>query len=319
MTYDCIIVGGGLAGLQAAIQLGRYNRSTLVVDAGDGRSTLCRRYNNILGWPEGVSGSALRKAGREQALAHGVRFLQGKAVGAEHVQNGFAVTTETGERAVGRRLLLATGVVDRLPDLPGLGACLGTSIYVCPDCDGYEATGQASVILGAGDAGANMALTVRYWTDKLTYVNHERSPVDPALLERMEAQGIVYIEEPIARIDTSGEEGTTMTGITLQDGRQLQAATGFVAFGGNEVRAELAEQLGVQLFKNRHILVEARTKMTSVPGVWAAGDIVAHSEQTVIAMGDGSQAAIWMHKTLLHEELLERIPKPEPFVDLRAW
>ncbi|MFB9324788.1 NAD(P)/FAD-dependent oxidoreductase [Paenibacillus aurantiacus] len=317
MTYDCIIVGGGLAGLQAAIQLGRYNRSTLVVDAGDGRSTLCRRYNNILGWPEGVSGKSLREAGREQALAHGVRFVQGKAARAEQTQDGFRIMTEAGDIAIGRRLLLATGVVDRLPDLPGLAECLGTSIYVCPDCDGYEATGQPSLILGAGDAGASMALTVRYWTDKLTYVNHERSPVDAALRERMEEQGIHCIEEPIARIETSGADGSVMTGITLQDGRQLQASTGFTAFGGNEVRAELAEQLGVQLFKNRHILVDARTRMTSVPGVWAAGDIVAHSEQTVIAMGDGSQAAIWMHKTLLHEELLARIPQPEPFVDLR--
>ncbi|TYP71842.1 NAD(P)/FAD-dependent oxidoreductase [Paenibacillus methanolicus] len=318
MTYDCIIVGGGLAGLQAAIQLGRYNRSTLVVDAGDGRSTLCRRYNNILGWSEGVSGRMLREAGKEQALAHGVRFLEGKAIGAETTAVGFVITTANGDRAAGRRLLLATGVVDRLPELPGLAACLGTSIYVCPDCDGYEATGQPSLILGAGDAGAHMALTVRYWTDKLTYVNHERAPVGPALRERMEEQGILYIEEPIARVEMDEGNDAAMTGITLQDGRRLRAATGFAAFGGNEVRAELAEQLGVQLFKNRHILVDARTKMTSVPGVWAAGDIVAHSEQTVIAMGDGSQAAIWMHKTLLHEELLERIPKPEPFVDLRA-
>ncbi|MFC4102339.1 NAD(P)/FAD-dependent oxidoreductase [Paenibacillus xanthanilyticus] len=318
MTYDCMIVGGGLAGLQAAIQLGRYNRSTLVVDAGDGRSTLCRRYNNILGWPEGVSGRTLREAGKQQALAHGVRFLEGKAIGAERTADGFAITTASGDRAVGRRLLLATGVVDRLPELPGLAACLGTSIYVCPDCDGYEATGKPSLILGAGDAGAHMALTVRYWTDQLTYVNHERTPVDSELRKQMDEQGILYIEEPIAGIDRSGEDGEAMTGITLQDGRQLRADTAFAAFGGNEVRAELAEQLGVQLFKNRHILVDARTKMTSVPGVWAAGDIVAHSEQTIIAMGDGSQAAIWMHKTLLHEELLERIPKPEPFVDLRV-
>ncbi|MBB3112977.1 thioredoxin reductase [Paenibacillus phyllosphaerae] len=316
MSYDCIIVGGGLAGLQAAIQLGRYRRSTLVIDAEDGRSVICRRYNNILGWPEGISGPELREAGKWQAKAHGVHFLNGKAASAEKTADGFKLTTQAGEQVTGRRLLLATGVVDRLPEIPGLSDCLGSSLYVCPDCDGYEASDRKTVILGSGKAGAYMALTVRYWTNQLIYINHESREIDETLARKLEEQGIVTVNAAIERIEAAKQSPEQLHAIHLANGQRIEALVGFVAFGGNEVRSELADQLGIQLHRNRHILVDARTKMTSVPGVWAAGDIVAHSEQTVIAMGDGSQAAIWMHKTLLNEPLLEKISPPEPLDDL---
>ena len=116
MNFDCIIIGGGIAGLQASIQLGRYMHKVLVIDSGDGRSTLCRSYHNILGYPDGVNGQKLRDIGRRQAKQLGIQFLSGKAESVHKVEVGFRVGVTNGETFTSERLLLATGVMDRIPD-----------------------------------------------------------------------------------------------------------------------------------------------------------------------------------------------------------
>jgi thioredoxin reductase (NADPH) len=116
--WDSLIVGGGIAGLQAAIQLGRYGQSVLVIDSGYGRSTLCRSYHNILGWPDGVSGEELRTKGRKQAEALGVQFVLDEIVEASKEQGRFELVGKSGVRYQGQTLLLATGLMDRFPDLP---------------------------------------------------------------------------------------------------------------------------------------------------------------------------------------------------------
>lgn len=305
--YDCVIIGGGIAGLQASIQLGRYRRKTLVIDRGDGRSTLCRNYHNVLGYPEGVDGPKLRELGRLQAERYGVEFALGDATEAERTERGFRVRCEREgslpEAFEGKALLLATGVLDRLPPLDGLRECLGLTVYVCPDCDGYETMGKRTLVMGAGNTGAAMALALLYFGNRLIYVNHERRPVDEALQAKLDAAGVRSVEGPIGRVLTDGSpEQGRFRGVELVSGAVIEADRGFVAFGGNEVRSDLAKQLHVERLENRHIMTDPRSKMTNVPGVWAAGDVAVHSEQLTIAMGDGQQAAIWMHKWLLARE-----------------
>lgn len=296
MRYDCVIIGGGIAGLQAAIQLGRYRHHVLVIDAGVGRSTLCRSYHNLLGYPDGVSGEHLRTVGRKQAEGLGVQFVLGKVEAVSKKEEGFDIRTENGDSFLGKRLLLATGVIDRLPPFPSLIPCLGSSVYVCPDCDGYEIKDQSALVLGSGNVGANMALTLSYWTKQLSYINHEQRPVDDKLLQRLQEKEIDYYASPIVECLVDGEQ---FQGVVLQNGVKLTANHGFIAFGANEVKSQLAKQLGVELLENKHIVVDPRTKMSNVKHVWAAGDVVAHSEQVTIALGEGSQAAIWIHKSLL--------------------
>lgn len=298
MIYDCIIIGGGIAGLQATIQLGRYMHKVLVIDAGDGRSVLCRSYHNILGYPDGVSGEHLRTVGQNQAQKLGVQFLLEKVEKIEQAEE-FVVTVHNGTRYHGKRILIATGVMDRLPELPELFPCLGQSVYVCPDCDGYEIKDKPTIVLGSGNVGANMALTLAYWTDNLIYINHELQQVDSEILEQLNEKQITYYEVAIKSVLA---EGHHFQGVILENGVKLEAGHGFVAFGSNEVKSQLAKQLGVELLENKHIVVDPRTKMTSVKNVWAAGDIVAHSEQVTIAMGEGAQAAIWIHKSLLESK-----------------
>ncbi|MBP1308525.1 thioredoxin reductase [Paenibacillus sp. 1182] len=297
MNYDCIIVGGGIAGLQAAIQLGRYSsHRVLVIDSGYGRSTLCHQYHNILGFPDGISGEELRRRGRSEATKLGTEFVEEKAVKAVKRDELFDIQVEEGSMYSSKTLLLATGLTDRFPKLDGLQACLGNSVYVCPDCDGYEVQDRSTVVMGAGKAGASMALILSARTDQLVYVNHERSEVPDELIVKLREKGIGYKEEAISEIIT-GEPGC-FEGVRLADGQVVRAERGFLAFGSNHVHSELAEQLGVHLLHNKHIETHPRSKMTNVENVWVAGDLGAHAEQATVAMGEGAMSAIWIHKVL---------------------
>lgn len=296
MNYDCLIIGGGIAGLQAAIQLGRYKHRVLVIDAGGGRSEICKSYHNILGYPDGVSGQTLRDLGKKQAESLGIQFVKGKAVKARKEADQFVITLESGETFQSARLLLATGVMDRIPPIPGIMPCLGTSIYVCPDCDGYEVLNKKTIVIGSGNAGANKALTIAYWTTDIIMINHEEGMPDELLQKQMQRKGIQLIQADILEVLS---EGDAFQGVLLKNGERIYAEKAFLGFGGTAVHSNLAEQLGAEIMENRHIIVNPRTKMTNVPNVWAIGDVIAHSEQVTIAMGDGSQAAIWIHKSLM--------------------
>ncbi|ART78358.1 pyridine nucleotide-disulfide oxidoreductase [Sutcliffiella horikoshii] len=296
MVYDCIIVGGGIAGLQAAIQLGRYQHKVLVLDEGKGRSSMCHCYHNLLGWPDGVSGEKLRGLGKEHALRLGVEFKGERVEMVRELDGRFCVTTIKSHEFFGRKLLLATGIKDNIPSFEGLLPCLGKSIFVCPDCDGYEILNKPALVIGSGNAGASMALTLTYWTDELTFINHGKGEIDADLVEKLAGKGITIVSNEISQIHTDCSD---FKGVTLANGKGIECSFAFLALGGNRPNTDLALQLRVELEANKHILVDPRTKMTSVENVWAAGDITVHSEQAAIAMGDGIQAAIWIHKSLL--------------------
>lgn len=307
--YDCIIVGGGIAGLQAALQLGRYSaHQVLVIDAGKGRSTFCQNYGNILGFPNGISGEELRSIGRRQAEPLGVEFHEDRILEAKKEQDYFLLKGAEGESYRARTLLLATGLIDRFPRLPGLIETLGYSVYVCPDCDGYEIENRRTIVMGSGEAGAQMALILRERTDQLIYINHESKPFKPETMDRLRERNIDYIESAVQQVHY--QEGGIIQSVELEDGKLIEADRGFIAFGGNHVNSELAEQLGVETLHNHHVETHPRSKMTNIDNVWVAGDLAAHSEQANIAMGEGAQAAIWINKTLL--KLKANEPSPQP-------
>jgi len=297
---DCVIIGGGIAGLQAAIQLGRYKHDVLVIDSNQGRSTICRCYHNILGWPDGVSGQEIRKLGKLHAEKYGVHFLHDVVTTLKKESNHFYLETEQHAKFEAKTIFLATGLVDNLPKLENLVTCLGTDIYVCPDCDGYEVSGKKTVVLGAGNTGADMAITLAYWSNDIIYINHNQSAaVDVTKLDELEKHRIKIVPEQIEKIIL--DEKQHFAGVLLKNGEVVEAERGFIGFGGNKINYELAEAVGVELTENKHVLLNPRTKETNIKGVWAGGDLAAHSEQVTIAMGDGSQAAIWIHKRLLEQ------------------
>lgn len=297
MVQDCIIVGGGIAGLQAAIQLGRYDvHRILVLDAERGRSVLCRNYRNILGFPEGISGPELRNRGRRQAESLGVLFQTAEVVKAERAEETFKLTDQAGNTYITRTLLLATGITDRIPGIAGMADVLGSTVYICPDCDGHEIQDRDTVLMGAGDAGADMALVLAERARSLVYINHEAIRVTEDRMAKLRAAGIRYETGVISEV--AAKQGDRIDAVILEDGRSFAAERGFIAFGGNRVHSDLAGQLGVELSGNRHVITDPRSKKTNVEGVFAAGDLGVHAEQVTVAMGEGSLAAIWIHKAL---------------------
>jgi thioredoxin reductase (NADPH) len=299
-SYECIIVGGGIAGLQAAIMLGRYSHQVAVIDKGEGRSTLCRCYHNVLGYPDGIEGEQLRKLGKQHAEKYGVHFFQDTVVEVKSKNNHFFLQTSLNKEYECKYLLMATGIKDRLPlTIPNLKKCLGISIYICPDCDGYEVKNKKLVILGAGDVGANMAITLTYFTKDIIYINHEGTQINKDLQKKLKEQGIRIITEQVENVNL--ESSSHFSGVTLTSGEVIKAERGFLAFGGSKINTDLLKQLGVERLENHHIAADPRSKETNIKNVWVAGDIVAHSEQLTISMGEGAQAAIWMHKRILGE------------------
>ncbi|MEK4369108.1 NAD(P)/FAD-dependent oxidoreductase [Paenibacillus sp. FSL R5-0473] len=293
---DCIIVGGGLAGLQAAIQLGRYSaHQVLVIDAGEGRSTLCRTYHNILGFPDGVSGEELRERGRMQAEQTGVSFEKDRIVKAGRHGEMIQLFGTSGTEYRSKTVLLATGLTDRVPDIPGLTPTLGRTVYVCPDCDGYEIQDQRTVLLGSGEPGANMAMILIQRTNDLLYINHEQAPISAELHRSMKEAGVRYLEAAVQEVQQI-EDGH-ITGVLTEDGQIFESERGFIAFGGNRVHYELAEQLGAVIADNKHVEADPRS-LQAANNVWIAGDLGLHAEQATVAMGEGSIAAIWIHKAL---------------------
>ncbi|MBD7938823.1 NAD(P)/FAD-dependent oxidoreductase [Cytobacillus sp. Sa5YUA1] len=297
MKYECIIIGGGIAGLQAAIQLGRYKHRVLVLDDNQGRSSICQSYHNILGYPNGVSGPHLREIGRAHGEKYGVHYQDDRVIDIMYEEEEFMIYTRSKKQYRGMRLLLATGIMDHIPPYKSLGPCLGLTVYVCPDCDGYEVKDKTTVVMGSGNTGANMALTLAYWTNSIIFVNDEQKEVCPQTYQQLEKLGIEVIEEKIAEVMA---DGSSFRGVRLASGQVVEGERGFIAYGGNQVKSDLAAKLGVERLGNQHIITDGRSKMTNVPHVWAAGDVVAHSEQVTIAMGEGSQAAIWIHKSLIN-------------------
>ncbi|MCC3357192.1 NAD(P)/FAD-dependent oxidoreductase [Bacillus sp. REN16] len=302
--YEVVIIGGGIAGLQAAIQLGRYNRKIAVIDSDDGRSTICRSYHNILGWPDGVSGETLRNQGKKHAERYGVSFIQNEVIKIEKQGDSFQIDCRGGDTFAAKRLLLATGIKDNIPPIKNIYKCLGLTVYVCPDCDGYEVVDKHVIVIGSGKSGAAMALTLSYFTKDITFINHDWNKLDNDLMDKFEQKGISHIQDEAEEI-LLGEDHADFLGVRLKSGNIIKGDRGFLGFGGNKVRSELAVQLGIERMENKHINVDPRTKMTNIKHVWAAGDIAVHSEQITIAMGDGMQAAIWIHKSLLDEKTSE--------------
>lgn len=297
MTYDCVIVGGGAAGLQAAIQLGRYHHQVLVIDNQQGRSSLCKEYHNLLGWPEGVSGQYFREVGRKQAKSLGVTFVEEEALDVKKEEGGFSITTKENDKPYKtKRLLAATGIKDHIPNIPNIYPCLGKSIYLCPDCDGYEISNKKTVIIGDGNRGASLAKTLSYWTKELIYINHTKKEISSHYLEVLDQLQVPLYQESVIRLHTQEED--QLTGVILENGETIQTNHAFLAMEA-EAQTDIFTSLHVERTETKHLIVNPRTKETNIPHVWAVGDITLHSQLLSVAIGDGAQAAIWIHKSLL--------------------
>lgn len=296
-SVDVAIVGGGPAGLSAAIALGRSRRSVIVIDAGEPRNAPAAHAHNVFS-RDGASPLQLIADARAQALGYGVALLDDRVTAAQRVDDGFEITAASGTLLRARRILLASGLRDVLPEIPGLREHWGDSVVHCPYCHGWEVRDRAIVVIGTNPRSAHQAMMFSRLSDDVVFVRHD-TPADQQVEADLAVLGVQVLAARAERLvdDASGALG----GVVLDDGTELPARA--VAIGPSfEARTELYESLGgspVVIDGTGVVIPADATGRTPVPGVWAAGNAA-----DATAMVGGSAAAGTMAGAALNMDLL---------------
>lgn len=293
--YEALIVGGGPAGLTCAIFLSRYLRRVLVIDEGKPRNYASRGVHGFLG-QHGILPFELLKRGREEATESGAEIREGRVTRIERVGDVFECTLATEECVPARRIVLAYGVRDSIPEIPGIETYYGVSVHHCPDCDGYEARGKRIGVIGWGKKAVALALKLLQWSDDVVVFTHGHDREwDEEEHSKLLAEQIEVKDEAIVALE--GEEGRVKTAV-LSTGERVPVQSIFFVIKV-ERSCDLAEQLGCDCDpKKPDILVDDRRR-TSVEGVWAVGDIIAGSQLAITSAADGALAAIDINLSLL--------------------
>lgn len=291
---DVVIVGGGAAGLSAALVLGRARRRVVVVDAGSPRNAPAAHMQGFLS-RDGMPPSALLAAGRAEVEAYGVDVVDDTVAG---IEPGFSVRLVGGRSLSARRLLVATGVGDELPDIPGVRERWGRDLLHCPYCHGWEVRDQPLGVLGTHPAAVQHALLVRQWSDDVVFFahTHELTADERAVLE---VRGIVVQPGAVAQLAVDDDR---LVGVELADGQLVPRHAVFVRPGNVPHPDGLLPGLGCELDPDGFAVVD-RTGRTSVDGVWAAGNVVDPRAQVITSAGAGSAAAIAINADLVQEDV----------------
>lgn len=302
-TLDCLIIGGGPAGLTAAIYLARFRLSVRVVDEGRSRAGWIPCTRNVPGFPDGIAGEELLSRMRAQAEKYGTAFTRGRVTRLDRIDGGFEAEWGEGS-ATARAVLIATGVKNRRPDMDEElheEALARGLIRYCPICDGYEVTDRKVGVIGSGSHGVAEAVFLRGYTADITLIApddaHSLAPEDQ---ERLRRHGITTIDGP-------------SRGVALHDNCiVVETADGHHAFDsvypalGSDMHTELAERLGVELSGETGCVIVDSHQRTGVPGLYAAGDVVLGLDQISHAMGEGGVAATTIRNDLARQRPLER-------------
>jgi len=301
-TFDVAVIGGGPAGLTGAIWLARFLHSVVLIDSGDPRNWETRSVNGFLGLPR-ITPPELRTRGRDECRVYGVELIDDIVVDALKLNDEeFALQLVDGGSVRARRLLLAIGIRDVWPEVPGLEHTFGHNAHVCPDCDGYDARDKKIVVIGTGRRAVGMALNLTTWTrDIIICTNGEPAGFDlPEYSEKLDALNIPVLCEPIVRVAC---DGSSIHSLELHDGMHLDADKVFLAMGqypADDAGTKLSRQLGCEHDDEGHVVVDAHYH-TSVHNVFAAGDIVPGPQLAIAGAADGAIAALAIHKSLVPE------------------
>jgi thioredoxin reductase len=295
--YDVIIIGGSYAGLAAALQLVRARRHVLIIDAGQRRNRFAHHSHGFLG-QDGQPPEAIAAKGRSEVLAYPtVTWREALATEANSVSDGFNVRAGADEHR-GKRLILATGVVDELPPIPGLAERWGKRIFFCPYCDGYEFEMGRLGVLATSDASTRFALLVSEWAGAGKTTFFLNGTVDPEAeqLAALASHNIVVEREKVVAV--AGEEPALE--VRLGDGRSSKL-DGLFLLPRTRMNSPFAEQLGCELEMGKHgpLYRTDETKETTVAGVFACGDAALTMPSVAFAVADGVRAGKFAHQSLV--------------------
>lgn len=297
VELDVVVVGGGPAGLSAALWLARYRRRVRVYDAGGPRNEPTWAVHGYPGLPE-IEPVELRRRLRDQALGAGAEYVARTVTAVEGEKGAFRVVCAEGDVAWAKRVLLAYGRRDTIPDLPGLAEVYGSAAFHCPDCDGPSLAGARVGVLGYNRSGAALALYLLTWTRDLVLLAHQRArELDPDTENMLRDHGIRTRPSPVARLLTSGGR---LLAVELEDGTR-EPLDGLFVHPGSAPACGIAADLHCEFDESGHVRTNAALE-SSVPGVYAAGDVAGHPHLVIHAAAQGVLAALAIHRSLLPEE-----------------
>jgi thioredoxin reductase (NADPH) len=302
--WDCVVIGAGPAGLTALTYLARFHRRAVALCGPRPRLLLIDRSYNLPGHPEGVPGRVLLQRLREQAEENDGEVREAVARRVDGQDGDFLVQIEDGPPLRARKLILAMGVTDREPDVPGIQPHIGHFVRYCPVCDGYEHSGKRLGIVGHGPGVARHALFLRTFSDRIAVFLHGESPDSlgryAGILER---RGIpVYAPRVAAILEEGGDPESEYPGrgVRLEDGSEHPLAVLYGALGC-EVNLDPVRHLGLRLDEEGYVVTNTRQE-TSLRGIYAAGDLVSDINQISVAFGQGAVAAVRLHHALDEED-----------------
>jgi thioredoxin reductase len=301
MSYDVVIVGTGPAGLSAALALGRARRTTLVIDGGPGRNAPSDGVHNFLS-RDGIAPSDLRKIALEQLTTYStVEVRTDQVESATAVDDEFDFVLSDNDRVRARRLLLATGVVDDLPAIPGLAERWGRSVVHCPYCHGWERRDIPLAVLALGEAGVRQAIHLRRFSPDVAMCLGTDFELDEEQRQLLAARDVTVLEQPLASV---GGEGDSLQWLAFADGSRLDRSALFVHAPLRQ-RSDLPTQLGCRILDDGAVEINDLGQ-TSVPGVYAAGDMARRpalpvaGAQVILAAAEGTLAAMVIDQELLY-------------------
>jgi thioredoxin reductase len=291
--YDVVVVGGAAAGLSAALVLGRARRRVAVVDAGSPRNAPAEHMQGFLS-RDGMPPADLLAVGRAEVSAYGVELIADRV---ETIEPGFSVRLGGGRILEARRILLATGTLDVLPDIPGVRERWGRDLLHCPYCHGWEVRDQAIGVLGTRPDAVQHALLVRQWSDDVIFFAHALAlgAADRSILE---ARGVRLVTGAVARLVV---EADRLTGVEMTDGRVIPRTAVFIRPTNVPHPDGLAASLAYAVDDSGFPIVDPSGR-TSVPGIWAAGNAVDPRLQVIASAGAGSMAAIAINADLVRDD-----------------
>jgi thioredoxin reductase (NADPH) len=303
MRIDCLIIGGGPAGLTAAIYAARFRLSVVVIDAGASRAATIPRTRNHAGFPDGISGVDLLQRMRDQALRFEARMVSARVAALTRSADGLFVAQGDFPSIAARGVILATGVANRRPAMDDAlhdEALASGLLRYCPVCDAYEVTDQKVAVLGSGGHGAREAAFLRAYTESVTLVAphgaHELNAADRARLDRL---GMTYIDGPARGFRLLGDR------IELEHAEGRESFDTLYPALGSAIHSDLARGLGADLTEVGCVRVDAHQR-TSVAGLYAAGDVVIGLDQISHAMGEAGVAATTLRNDLSEQRDLMR-------------